>query len=303
MKYVFVCGLPRTGTKLARNVLQNAQHIHCRISPEIWFFGDLFRPGIRRAIRKYGNMSNDRNVRKLVEYMYSGKFQRTYWDLLSKGELRIDRELLESQILQSDRSEKAIYATLMKLLAKADAAWSEEKELIVGDKTPGNLYYVPTLIEWFPDAKIIHTFRDPRAIMASEWKRLVYEGQKGWLSKISNSFRSVLVVLYVTVTWLYAVKLHHTYSKRYPENYYLSKYEDLVEKPSVSVKKLCGFIGMEADKEMLSPAKLGSSFATRSGEGFEKAAINRWQEHLKPWIRVWLSFWSGRYLKEFGYRL
>ncbi len=303
MKYVFIVGLPRTGTKLVRNVLQSSRHAHCRISPEIWFFGDLFRSGLRRIIRKCGDMSDDRNVHKFLEYLYSGKFQRTYCKQLYKGGLNFDRELLQREILQSDRSDRAIYTTLMVASAKADPAWPDADEHIIGDKMPGNLYYVPTLIEWFPDAKIIHTFRDPRAIMASEWRRLVEEGQKGWRSKITNSFRSVLVVLYVTITWLYAVKLHHRYSRSYPQNYYLSKYEDLVEESEKSVARLCDFIGIESDEEMLSPAKLGSSFVQRSGAGFDTKAINRWQQHLKPWMRVWLSFWSGRYLKEFGYRL
>jgi|GEM_PF-5735334 hypothetical protein len=33
-RYVFIVGLPRTGTKLMQNILENAQDVKCSISPE-----------------------------------------------------------------------------------------------------------------------------------------------------------------------------------------------------------------------------------------------------------------------------
>jgi hypothetical protein len=247
-------------------------------------------------------MADDRNVHKLLQYLYSGKFPRTYWELLRQGGGKIDREALEKEILQSDRSDKSIYVAIMRTYGFTHPDWEHAEAPILGDKTPGHLYHVPELLEWFPEAKIVHTFRDPRAIMASEWKRLLVHPAGGLMSRLRGSVRSVQVVLYVTVTWLYAVRLHHIYKARYPDNYYLSKYEDLVEDPQSSVPRLCRFVGLDAGKEIHNPGKRGSSFGEAQGEGFDRDAIDRWRAHLKPWMKFWLAIWVGRYLKEFGYR-
>lgn len=302
MRQVFIVGLPRTGTKLVRNILNNAHEPRCAISPEIWFFGDRFRAGLRRILRKHGDMRENKNIHEFVQYLYSGRFRRTYCILLNKGKLNIEACTLEHDLLETDRSDRAIYLALMDAFARADGASEHAGGYVVGDKTPGHLYHVPTLLEWFPEAKVIHTFRDPRAIMASEWKRLVKEGKPGSLGRLITATRTLIVVLYVTVTWLYAVRLHHLYSRRYPDNYYLSKYEDVVTDPETSVTRLCAFLDIKPEPGMMHPAKVGSSFASRSGSGFDRGAIDRWRDHLRPWMVGWLSFWAGRYLEEFGYR-
>jgi hypothetical protein len=213
MQYVFIVGLPRTGTKLVQSVLQTAKRPRCKLVPETWFFGDMFRAGLRKVIRRIGSMSDDANVGKLTRYMFSGACPRSYYKRLSQGDLRIDEESLRNRILQTDRSDRAIYETMIVLPAVAEVGEEAAADMIAGDKMPGNLYHVPTLMQWFPDAKVIHTFRDPRAILASEWRRVTEIPKHRY---IARAVRSVAVVAYVTVTWLYAVRLHRKYSRDYP---------------------------------------------------------------------------------------
>ena len=81
---------------------------------------------------------------------------------------RIDPASMLRRLLETDRSDAAIYQALLQ-------GENEEAEgLILGDKSGPNLYHVPTLLEWYPEAKVIHTMRDPRAVMASELKRRQY---------------------------------------------------------------------------------------------------------------------------------
>lgn len=300
MRYIFVVGLPRTGTKLLQSVLHSCSGVHCRISPEIWFFGDLFRSGIKDTIRSIGNMEKDANVRELVEYLYSGKFNRTYTKLLNNGKLQIEKSSLLTRLLESDRSDKGIYVALMEAVADVSNENNVE-DIIVGDKTPANLYHVEILLGWFPDAKVIHTFRDPRAIMASELKRLIDERPKNLWVRMARPFYPLTIVGYITFSWLYAVVLDRRYSKRYPRNYMLSKYENLVTDQETHILNLCKYLEVDFDSAMLAPAKKGSSFGPRGGSGFDTDAIHRWRQHLKPWIRVWLSLVCGKHLKQFGY--
>lgn len=301
MKYIFIVGLPRTGTKLMKNVLQRSTNVRCRISAETWFFGDLFRSGIRRKIRHFGDLKDDSNVRKLVDYMYSGRFGRTFWTILSKNRLS-NKSWMENEILNSDRTERAIYRIILMSSAIDGSDPDVEQDWVLGDKTPGNLYYVPEILDWFPDAKIVHTFRDPRAILASEWKRLL-SSSDGWFGeRCLKGLYSLVIVLYVSFTWLYAAKLHRRYSKEYPNNYVLSKYEDFVSNPETSVREVCSSLGLEFSDSMLETALQGSSYTAEKTPGFDNSAIDRWRQHLKPWMRSWITLLGRRQLKDFGYR-
>lgn len=293
--YIFIVGLPRTGTKMIADILHNAQHVHCKISPENFYMGHLIRPGLRQELKKFGGLTDEARVGELVEAMFAGQFPGTYWQLLKSGHLGVDRAMLCREILNSDRSEKGVYEALMRVHPEVTEA------TILGDKNPGHLYHVPELLAWFPEAKIIHTFRDPRAILASEWKKRISSTSTKFPGFLLRPFNSLLIVLHVTITWLYAVKLHYQYQRLYPQNYYLSRFEDVVANPTKSIKELCKFLEIDFHPEMLNPRQFDSSYAQEGETGFDPGALTRWQSYLKPWMKLWLLLWSRKYLREFGY--
>jgi len=295
-KHIFIVGLPRTGTKLITNILESSPTFRCKISPENFFLGHFISPGLREKLKDIGDMSNDENVRKFVDYIYSDQAVGTYWDLLKEGYLKIDRAEFLQEILNSDRSDKGIYEAIM----KAHPVVTEDT--ILGDKTPGHLYHVPTLMEWFPEAKVIHTFRDPRAILASEWQKRMSSKPSGFFHTLMGPLYSFKVVLHVTITWLYAVRLHYKYQKQYPQNYYLSKFEDVVSDSEASAQELCKFLNVEFHPTMLNPRQVDSSYVTdKSSGGIDKSTLWRWKTYLKPWMNTWLLLWGRKYLREFGY--
>jgi len=300
--YVFIVGLPRTGTKLMVNILERSRERDCHITPENFFLGRVLRPGVRQKIKEIGDMSIDSNVHKLVDDMYSSKFFGSYWRRLVDGRLRVDKGTMLERILNSDRSDRSIYTILLQSHAEVT------DNSILGDKSGPNLYRVPTLLEWFPDAKIIHTFRDPRAILASELKKRYRLAQSAkdykpspLLLKLIYPFLFVFITLYITAAWLYAARLHHKYKDLYPNNYYLSKFENLVAEPEKSTRKLCKFLDIEFHSEMLNPPQVDSSYSCKGDIGFDKLTLTRWQDDLKPWMNTWLLFWGRKYLREFGY--
>jgi hypothetical protein len=211
-------------------------------------------------------------------------------------------------LLASDRSERAIYTILLQVHAATG------DHVILGDKTGPHLYHVPTLLRWFPDAKVIHTFRDPRAILASEHKKRMTQIQR-WLGNARRQQRygraaalwlakplvSLAIVLYITTAWLRAAHLHYRYKQRYPQNYHLSKFEDLVNAPMPNVQALCHFLGLTFQPTMLQPPSVDSSFERKSESGFDQDALTRWHSGLQPWMKRWLLVWAGRDLKKFGY--
>ncbi|MBN2003590.1 MAG: sulfotransferase [Anaerolineae bacterium] len=307
-KYIFIVGLSRTGGKWTLHILEQCRERPCAIVTESFFLGRAFRLGVRQKMRQIGDMRFDANVCTLVDAMYSGEFGWYGWVKLLERGLRDRHDELLQRVLASDRSDKAIYQTLLQVQA------GDTENAILGDKSGVYLHYVPTLLEWFPEAKIIHTFRDPRAVLASHHKKLLNKrlGLAGLektdlsqvlLLKLPEALFSLLIVWYVAINWRRAARLHRQYWRLYPENYYLLKYEDLVCKREESVRGLCSFLGIEFHELMLElPPRSHSSFALEEGgPGFDTRSFTRWQTYLKPWMKNWLSFWTGSYLSEFGF--
>lgn len=294
-RYVFIVGLPKTGSKLATNIIRNSPYVRYETSGETFYMGRFFNPGVRDVIKGIGDMAQDSNVRELVDYMYSDEPTGGFWRGLRDGSLGVDRETLLQEILDSGRSDRDIYEIILRIhTTVAD-------DTILGDKGT-QLTHVPTLIEWFPDAKIIHTFRDPRAILASEWlKRTTRVPATFYPVKPTSPLYSFMIVLHMTLTWLWAVRLHHKYRRDYPQNYCLLKFEDLVSEPEKQVRELCRFLEIDFDSRMLNPRRTGSSYSRQGGAGFDKQTLTRWQSHLKPWMKAWLLFWTRKYLREFDY--
>ncbi len=306
-EYIFIVGLPRTGTKLMMNVLNGAQGHSAKITPENFFLGRAFLPGVRRKMSAFGDLAIDTNVERFVAAMYSGKFHGDYWDRLADGRMEIDPKQMVEAILETDRTHRAIYEVILTIHC-------QNGETLLGDKTGPHLYHVPTLLEWFPEAKVVHTFRDPRAILVSEHKKRLEQLQrrankslrngewvKAYLLRGIRPIVSLLIVFYITFAWLRAARLHYRYKRLYPSNYRLSKFEDLVSDPEKAVQDLCLFLGLEFDQEMLHPPKVDSSYERDASSGFDTRTLTRWRQSIQPWMKVWLSFWGGRYLKKFNY--
>jgi hypothetical protein len=291
--YVFIVGLPRTGSKLVENILRNSPHINYESAGEVGYVGHLITPGVRDEMKKIGDMAKDANVHKLVDYFYTRTPRIGFWLCLK----HVDRDKVLQELLASDRTEKGIYEVILRIHTTVT------DKTVLGDKTGPNLYHVPTLVKWFPHAKIIHLLRDPRAILASEWRRRMEVYPKGsyFPVKLGKPIYGFSIVLHMTIVWLNAVRLHRRYEKRYPQNYHLIRFEDLVSEPEKSVRELCVFLGIEFDPKMLRPKQVHSSFASELIVGFDKQTLTRWQNHLKPWMKIWMSVLAKRYFREFGY--
>ena len=76
---IFVVGVSRSGTTLMRRLLETSDRIG--IAGENHFLGHhLAREGARHYFRKLGDLNDDRTVRRLVEFIYSGEYaRRSLW--------------------------------------------------------------------------------------------------------------------------------------------------------------------------------------------------------------------------------
>ena len=299
-EYVFVVGCFRSGTSLLATILDSSDEISF-IKAETKFLGRLWRHGFIHFIRKFGCLSQDVNVRLLVESIYSdaGNNKNGCHRWLR---LHVSQDDFLRRVLQSNRGERSIFKIMLDLHATIHCT----DKPILGEKTPSHIFYVSTLLEWFPKAKVIHIIRDPRAVLVSQLNRkrgYVVKSFESPPMKYLNPLFVFLEVIHVTAVWLRGASLHFKYEELYPQNYYLVRYEDLIRKSENTVRQLCDYLGIAFPEEMLKQNIIGSSFTDKyKGEdGFDVQAINRWKAYIKPWMKILIQLFAWKYLKKFGY--
>jgi hypothetical protein len=304
---IFIVGCNRTGTTLLRQILNKSRRI--AIAPETHFLRRFSSVGVGKRLEKMGALSDNRNVIRLIDFMYSGRevCGSAYWEWLRKN---VDRQMFEEWLLSSDRSDSSIFSLLMQVYADKTKERTENS-LILGEKTPTHFYYVPTLLKWFPQAKVIHTFRDPRAIIVSKLKKVKERGREGPKIKFSalpgwllDPFIDPIEVLHMTKAWFDAARLHIQYEQSYPRSYRLLRFEDLITEPERQIKQICDFLEIPFEREMLEEIYVvGSSYQSRrrGANGFDQRTLERWKDHINPLIRAWFSILGRKHLRRFGY--
>jgi tetratricopeptide (TPR) repeat protein len=152
---------------------------------------------------------------------------------------------------------------------------------VITDKTPANFQYIGIILSMFPDAKIIHLKRDPRAICWSIYQSNWYE----------NGYRfSYNMDDLVTFYGLYS-KLMDFWHKKFPEKIYDVCYEDLTTNQEEETKKLLEYCELDWDENCLNfhknkrPVKTASSFQVRQKmyQGSSEA-WKKYESHIKPLI-------------------
>jgi len=295
-RYVFIVGMARTGTTLLRNVLNRSDEVgmggesRFLVAPRLL---SLHRErGFRDELREVGDLTTDSGARRVVDHIYRIR-KDNFWGKIAKG---ADRDEFLQHLLNSDRSERALLDLALAFHARGKP--------IRGEKTPAHIEVVPQILEWFPNARIVHMIRDPRATFVSKQHK---DGDRPSVLAPLRERAESLYELYASVRtierWRHVISLHHRYRTQFAGRYHLLRFEDLVTDPRTSINEVCRFIGIEFTEKMLDQTVTNSSFVQGAPVGgFNAKAIERWRGILSPALQRWFRLWCGRSLREFGYR-
>jgi hypothetical protein len=102
-----------------------------------------------------------------------------------------------------------------------------------GEKTPGNEQNIATLLEWFPEGRVIFSVRDPRAISSSLIRVPWYHNH----------------VYLHALTWKNSMNILKQWKNDFRVSYVM--YESMVKNPEMQAKKMCRFLGEEYNSEMI----------------------------------------------------
>lgn len=299
---LFLVGCARTGSTLLRHVLNRSPLV--TIAPETHF---MRRSRRLRLADRLAAATTPSALKALVETLYAVDLhsRKGYWAWLRRN---VPRDEFAERLVATDRSERALFELMIDIFAER---MSDEAVLVTGEKTPSHLLMVPTLVEWFPAAIIVHTFRDPRAIYASEL-RSRRDGRWGpkrllpWLPAwIVDPLLAPVEIVRTTIAWHRAARLDGEYRGLLGDRYRLVRFEDLVREPQAQVLAVCELIGVPFNAELLEIDVVGSSFEQQrhAAGGFDPAIAERWREHVGPLARAWFRIVLGRQITGRGYRL
>lgn len=294
-QYVFIVGLPRTGTTLTRAILNTSTEVglggESKFLPDRAERGRSSRRGYRARFSQAGDVRTDAGIAQIAAMVYSQPV-RNYWSRLAEG---LDRREFEARLRSSDRSDHALFSIAMDHFANGRP--------IRGDKTPQHIHWVPLLLEWYPDARVIHTFRDPRAIHQS-LKRKEARTRAGSLHSVTDHvpFLGLYSATSLVRRWRRVIALHKQYQDQFPGRYMLLQFEDLIADPRSSVQRLCAHVGVDFSEAMLDQIMLNSSYVSHgASRGFDPAVVERWRHQMSPVTKRWFSTLCRREMRAFGY--
>jgi hypothetical protein len=160
-----------------------------------------------------------------------------------------------------------------------------------GDKTPYYVMQLPKLIEWFPDAQIVHLIRDGRDVALSLFGR-------------QHDFH-VYNTYFAAEYWESYVERGYTQGRQLADHQYLElRYEDLLTQPEAVMRTLCTFLGEEFSSELFDVTAVDDPGKTPLVHKPLRADnAGKWLSKLSAaQIRAFESVGS-KTLREFGYPL
>jgi LPS sulfotransferase NodH len=272
----FIVGTSRSGSTLLQSMLNT--HSKITIPPETHFFHSL------SALLQWNKRLEPAEFRsRLIDFWYRHKTRLR--------DLGLDQQQIRKQAEQLELSEPIDLFSL-----QLTAYRMQRGKEVVGEKTPRHIRHIDQILSYFPQAKIISLFRDPRATANSE---------------INAQFGSPSVMI-TTQRWREYVELHHQYQQRLPEDIYMmTRYRDLIDDPAGTLEHIINHLGYEFEEEMLQYYRRDQEeqgFAPGEmdwkNETLEPLKTNKnesWKTELSDWQVAIVEETAGSWLPYMGY--
>ena len=265
---VFLVGMPRSGTKLLRDLLNN--HSLIGIAPN----ESHFIPEFHARLRNYEPLDRKEN------------FDRFYHDL---SHTPFFESVNGGSFVSAESLAKAVprptFASLVEEFYRAYAR--STGKVIWGDKTPFYLIHLPLFKSLFPQARFVHIIRDVRDYSMSL--------HKTWHKNLARSAQR----------WHDAVRRCRKDGLAFGDGTYREvRYEELVDDPSLVTEELCRFLSVPFEPSMVvlkKPVDRGGD--VRNSMDVVSKNYGKWRTTMAPADIRQIEEICGPLLKDLGYEV
>lgn len=228
---------------------------------------------------QYGDLARDENLARCLAALLRYKHVRC---------LDPDPERIRREFAAGPRTYGRLFALIHHHHAEREGKprWGDQTGLIER--------YADVIFAEFPDARMIHLLRDPRDRYHASLE--LWPDGKGRAGG-------------ATARWLYSARLARRNLRRYPDQYLIIRFEDLVRRPEETLRAVCGFIGEDYTPAMPAMdgapeyrAKRSHGRALRPGESpLSDEFIGLYRATIPPRELAFMQQLAAREMARFGY--
>ena len=284
----FIAGAAKSGTTLLVSLLDSHPELLVMPQDTAYFPTVLTKYGPRGRQAQFDYLTKESWTNVLFGFQ-AMRGRQDYAEFPKKAFL----ETFERAAFDPANEQRDLLALMMESYANVIGTPLDRVKRWV-EKTPANRNYVSEIFARFPQAKLLVTMRDPRALLAAQIA----------LEKTRKTKR--FSVYYVIAHWRVAAKLAKKIRNQEIPGLVVG-YEDLALYPSQSMEKVCQYLEIDFDPEIvLNPTKVGRSWAGNSAAGVRFTEIStepvtRWRGELNEDEIGWVEMHCRDLMSEFGY--
>ncbi len=230
---LFIVGMPRSGTKLLRDLLN--QHSKIGIPKAESHFIPYFHD-------KYKN--EDFNNANNIKLIYSDLIKTNFYSFLNSRE----NIFLGYEIFYDNAKGKDITEIIKFVLLHFVDQNPLQKISIWGDKTPGYIRHTKLLKSLYRNAKFIHIIRDPRDYC--------YSINRVWKKSIKRAS-------YRYKTEIFKIRENVTLFK---DDYYEVFYENLISNPLYEMQMIAQFLEIPYEESMIELSQAPENYGDTKGQ-------------------------------------
>jgi omega-hydroxy-beta-dihydromenaquinone-9 sulfotransferase len=251
-----------------------------------------------RILNKHPQVYTIPHELHLFDEILSGLIKRKNKEIRKEEAVALISEMLlrktEGYFNQGDREEYAQQAT--SILSKHDGVAvglesvvklffefciDSTKKNYICEETPRNIFFITSILDIFPNAKIVNLVRDPRGVLLSQknkWKACVRFGQpKKEIVRTFLNYHPINILF----LWKRYVAIGEKLCEKYPDNCKTVNFDLFTKTPDLYLREICSFIGIEYGKELLDiEVEMTSNLIEERKKGVKKEVSTTWVKRL-----------------------
>ncbi|VUX54870.1 Sulfotransferase family protein [uncultured Woeseiaceae bacterium] len=293
---VFICGHRRSGTTLLSCLLDNHPDLLVYPGESGFFYG--YYP-----VYESRNYTKEEKIDQVIQFCIQNiKDILSSLPLTSQNDLNISFDSLENifseLVTRTNFTPKEVLTSLIEAF-HISYRYPKEPKMWV-EKTTSSEIYAAEILNWYPNAKIIHVLRDPR----DTWASL----KSGWDARFKDYNDSPSRLMHSLIErGKFGFELAGKNLERFGEDRYkIIRYENLVDDIKAVMCDICEFMGITYSDVVLNPTVFGKDWGGNnygSHKYSNASAYNsgRWRERITTEEARLIEYHFEEYMNMYDY--